>query len=69
MSTGQIKIILADKEEEVKGGEESILKIMEKAEDICLVVDGDYFNYMNVLCKERASICIYFIVSFILRRG
>ena len=33
MSTGQIKIILADKEEEVKGGEESIHKIKEKAED------------------------------------
>ena len=34
MSTGQIKFILADKEEDVKGGEESILKIMKKVEGV-----------------------------------
>ena len=48
---------MADKDEEVKGGEESILKIMEKAEGVFLVVDGDYCVYMEVS------------VSFILRRG
>ena len=53
MSTGYIKIIFADKEEEVKKGEESILKIMEKVEGVSLVVDGDSFVYMEVSCMER----------------
>ena len=33
-----------------------------------MVVDGDSFVYMEVSCMERASICTYFIVSYIERR-
>ena len=32
-------------------------------------VDGESYVYMEVSCIERASMFIYFIVSFILRRG
>ena len=42
MSTGQINIILVEKEEEVKEGEESIIKIMEK-------VGGDFWLLMEII--------------------
>ena len=47
ISIDQIKIILADKEEEVKGGEESILKITEKVESVFwFLMDIILFTWM-----------------------
>ena len=47
-----------------RGEKKVYSKSWKKRKMFYLVVDGDYFVYMKVSCMERASMFIYFIVSF-----